>query len=53
MEIETLQFALVHHYLRDRKPLKLIGLSLLLFKLTDQEVKQAIYGPLTTWPARR
>ena len=52
MDIETLQFARLCRYLHDREPLQLIGSSLLLFKLTEQEVKQALYGPLNTWPAR-
>ncbi len=53
MDIETLQFARLCHYLRPREPLQLIGGSLLLFKLSDQEVQQALYGPLDRWPARR
>lgn len=45
MDIEILQFARLCHYLRKRESLQLIGGSLLLFKLTDQEVQQALYGP--------
>jgi 4-amino-4-deoxy-L-arabinose transferase-like glycosyltransferase len=50
MDIETLQFARLCRYLHAREPLQLIGSSLLLFKLTDQEVKQALYGPVEIQP---
>lgn len=44
MDIETLQFSRLCHYLRNREPLQLIGGSLLVFKLTDREVREALYG---------
>ena len=47
MDIEILQFARLCHYLRQREPLQLIGSSLMLFQLTDEEVKAALYGPVT------
>lgn len=52
MDIEILQFARLCHYLRNREPLRLIGSSLMLFKLTDDEVKQALYGPTVLDVAR-
>jgi 4-amino-4-deoxy-L-arabinose transferase-like glycosyltransferase len=45
-DIELLQFARLCHYLRAREPLQLVGGSLLVFRLTDAEVQQALYGPL-------
>jgi 4-amino-4-deoxy-L-arabinose transferase-like glycosyltransferase len=52
MDIELLQFARLCHYLRHREPLQLIGGSLLLFRLTDAEVQQALYGPTSLDPQR-
>lgn len=45
MDIELLQFTRLCHYLRNHEPLQLIGSSLLLFKLTDHEAREALYGP--------
>ena len=50
MDIEMLQFARLCHFLRDREPLGFIGGSLMLFKLTDDEVKAALYGPVRLDP---
>jgi 4-amino-4-deoxy-L-arabinose transferase-like glycosyltransferase len=47
MDIELLQFARLCHYLKNREPERLIGCSLMLFQLTDAEVKAALYGPVT------
>jgi hypothetical protein len=46
VDIETLQFARLCHFLRHREPLQLIGGSLLLFKLSPREVQEALYAPL-------
>lgn len=46
MDIEILQFARLCRYLRDREPRRLIGASLMLFQLTDEEVRAALYGPV-------
>lgn len=48
MDLEFLQFARLSRWLhvQQRRPLKLIGGSILLFHLTDQEVAEALYGPL-------
>jgi 4-amino-4-deoxy-L-arabinose transferase-like glycosyltransferase len=53
MDVETLQFARLCHYLHNREPQQLIGSSLMLFKLTDEEVKQALYGPAALDTPRR
>jgi hypothetical protein len=45
MDLEQLQFARLCHYLRRREPQRLIGGSLLLFRLSDDEVGRALYGP--------
>ena len=47
MDIELLQFARLCHYLKHREPQRLIGCSLMLFPLADDEVKAALYGPVT------
>ncbi len=52
MDIEILQFARLCHVLHDREPLQLIGASLMLFRLTDQEVQAALYGPVPLDPPR-
>ena len=44
-DYERLQYGRLRHFLRDRKPQTLIGASLLVFHLTDQEVQRALYGP--------
>ncbi len=43
--IETLQFGRLVHTLGDRRPERLIGGSILLFRLSDQEVQRALYAP--------
>ena len=52
MDVEILQFARLCHWLRDREPERLIGASLMLFRLTDAEVREALYGPTTLDPQR-
>lgn len=48
MDYEFLQFARLSHWLhlQKREPLQLIGGSILLFNLTDDEVGRALYGPV-------
>lgn len=48
MDYEFLQFARLSRWLhvQRREPLQLIGGSILLFRLTDEEVGAALYGPL-------
>lgn len=43
-DYEALQFARLCHYLHQREPDALIGASLLVFELSDGEVKEALYG---------
>jgi hypothetical protein len=47
MDYETLQFGRIIHFLHTRKPERLIGGSILLFQLTDDEVRFALYAPWT------
>jgi 4-amino-4-deoxy-L-arabinose transferase-like glycosyltransferase len=44
---EVLQFGRLCHFLRDRRPDRVIGGSILLFHLTDRDVRFALYAP---WP---
>jgi 4-amino-4-deoxy-L-arabinose transferase-like glycosyltransferase len=46
-DYEIMQFARLCKYLEPREPLQLIGGSLLLHRLTDDEVQRALYGPVT------
>lgn len=46
MEIELLQAARLFHLLQERVPLEIVGGSLLVFKLSDEEVGWALYAPL-------
>jgi hypothetical protein len=45
-DYEQLQFARLCHYLGRRAPDALLAYSLLVFRLSDAEVQQALYGPL-------
>lgn len=45
MALEMLQFGRLCHFLRARDPQEIIGGSLLVFRLTDEEVHTALYGP--------
>lgn len=47
MDLETLQFGRLCHFLGDRAPDAFIGGSLLVFRVSDAEVQRALYGPLT------
>ncbi len=44
--IEILQFGRLMHTLGDRRPEELIGGSILLFRLSDEEVGRALYAPV-------
>jgi hypothetical protein len=44
---EEFQFARLCHYLRGKKPLDELDYTFLIFKLTDEEVVQALYGPVS------
>ena len=46
MDLELMQFGRLCHFLRDREPLAIVGGSLLVFRLTDEEVGAALYAPL-------
>ncbi len=46
MDLELMQFGRLCHALRDREPLEIVGGSLLVFRLSDAEVRAALYGPL-------
>jgi hypothetical protein len=43
---EEFQFARLCHYLRGREPLVLLDYTFLIYKVTDDEVMQALYGPV-------
>jgi 4-amino-4-deoxy-L-arabinose transferase-like glycosyltransferase len=45
MDLEIMQFSRLTHFLRGREPLEVIGGSLLVFRLSDEEVARALYGP--------
>jgi hypothetical protein len=44
---EEFQFARLCNYLRGREPLAELDYTFLIFRLTDDEVEQALYGPVT------
>ena len=44
---EEFQFARLCHYLMDRKPLAELNYTFLIYKLSDDEVTQALYGPVS------
>ncbi|HMD61596.1 MAG TPA: glycosyltransferase family 39 protein, partial [Opitutaceae bacterium] len=44
---EEFQFARLCNYLRGREPLVLLDYTFLIYRLTDEEVNQALYGPVT------
>jgi hypothetical protein len=44
-DYEMLQFGRLSHYLHRREPREVVGGSLLVFRLTDAEVAEALYGP--------
>jgi 4-amino-4-deoxy-L-arabinose transferase-like glycosyltransferase len=50
MDLEMMQFGRLCHFLRDREPAEVIGGSLLVFQLTDAEVRAALFGPVTPAP---
>ena len=45
-----LEFGRLCHYLRAREPLEIVGGSILIFRLTDAEVRFALNAPLTAFP---
>jgi hypothetical protein len=45
MDLEILQYTRLAHFLRDREPIEIVGGSLLVFRLGDDEVARALYGP--------
>lgn len=49
---ELLQFQRLCYYLRNRRPVEIVGGSLLVFRLSDDEVRAALYAPLETVPAQ-
>lgn len=51
MLFEILQFGRVCHFLRDRRPDEIVGESILIFPLTDDEVARALASPLADAPA--
>ena len=56
MLFEILQFGRLCHYLRDETPAAVLGSSILLFRLTDEEVnaiKDAPLADLEAWRGRR
>lgn len=46
MDFEALEFGRLCHYLREREPDAIVGGSILLFSLTDAEVRDALHGPV-------
>lgn len=46
MDFERLQAARLFVYLKDRRPVEIIGGSLLVFRLTSEEINAALYHPL-------
>jgi 4-amino-4-deoxy-L-arabinose transferase-like glycosyltransferase len=46
MDLELLQTARLFTYLKDRRPLEVLGGSLLVFRLSDQEIAAALHSPL-------
>lgn len=50
MDFEVLEFGRLCHYLRAREPLEIVGGSILIFRLTDAEVRFALNAPLTAFP---
>lgn len=49
-DYEALQFGRLVHHLQERKPDEVIAGSLLIFRLSDADVAQALYAPLTDLP---
>ena len=45
-DYEMLQYGRLNHYLEKREPREIVGGSLLVFKLSDEEVALALSGPL-------
>jgi 4-amino-4-deoxy-L-arabinose transferase-like glycosyltransferase len=43
--LEIMQTTRICNYLRDRTPLEIVGGSILIFKLTAEELQQVLYGP--------
>lgn len=48
MDLEILQFSRLAHFLRDREPVEVVGGSLLIFRLSDDEVARFLFGPPPT-----
>jgi hypothetical protein len=46
VKFEEYQFARICYFLRDRKPIAQPAYTFLIFKLTDDDVMKALYGPL-------
>jgi hypothetical protein len=44
---EEFQFARLCHYLRGKQPIEELNYTFLIFQLTDDEVTQALYGPVS------
>jgi hypothetical protein len=51
VEHDRLRFARLCHYLRVRKPEAQIGYSILVFRLSDQEIARATAGSIADWSA--
>jgi len=45
MDLEIMQFSRLTHFLKQHEPLEIVGGSLLVFRLSDNEVANALYGP--------
>ncbi|MEY4489412.1 MAG: hypothetical protein RIQ79_1920, partial [Verrucomicrobiota bacterium] len=45
-DLEILQTSRICHFLRDRTPVNIVGGSILIFKLTPTELKEALYAPV-------
>jgi len=45
IDLELLQASRLFNFLRDRTPLQVIGGSLLVFQLTNNELQEALYKP--------
>lgn len=43
---EFLQFERLCYFLRNRRPLEVVGGSILIFKLSDEEIRAVLYGPV-------
>lgn len=50
MDLETLQYSRLCHWLGDRRPLAVIADSLFVFHLPEADVRAALYGPVPLMP---